>query len=904
MRKLLIVFLFAIALTGLVACGGGGETVIKEYTVSFQLEKGVESDILTQKVRNGGKVTKPEDPTKDGYVFKEWTYDDGSVWRFEVDIVTKDLVLVATWTELSEKPANIKAVLEPFSSKIEWIQVGAKDATYEVYLKLEGTTEFLLLEGDVIVEEGAIDRVIFTPSVAPKGGIYVVKVVDGANEVVSDEIRINGDGSETNPFLVSSVEEVNLVISNKEYEDKHFKQVNDILSSASNMITTDSESLVEFSGVYDGNNHEISFTGSGGLFNIIADGGVVKGLRIIVGTQITAKQTVSRPIGAVANVNFGLIENVHASASLESKHEQGELPVYGEVNKAETTGAAGIVGINKTVGVVRNVRVSGNGVVKAGRGIGGVAAFNHGLIESAVVTATLPAGNQANSGKSSNTYSYGGGIAGYNFGQIKQSVVSGRVFAQSAISAEGDGNEGKNHVFGGIVGYNEGLISETSFARNLNAKEFIDKTRAQELEDAANNLGVASIHGDIYVGGIAGINAGIIEHVYVGGALIGGRDFVGGIAGKTEGTGSIKNSYVFAEIAIKDAAGKKLTTTSAKTTLTTYEIAPSGFEEATTLYKPLHNEVKDRVWTPGDVEFPSLPTFDNEDFLKVGDKFLESGALKWQSGGLTSFNIIEELITIPFGGTAEIQYEINPVDAIDQVVIWTSSNEEVVLVSGTGQLTAVAPGTAIITGKTRDGNLTDTVNVTVEEPIAVTGVNIIEETLSVPVLAEITIDYEVLPIDANNTTTTWTSSNVEVVEIVSPGVIKGLKLGTATITVTTEDGSFTDTVEVTVETYVEIESFVISAGDYELPAVNDSTARPEIEIGTILTFSVTDILPENADLIGWHIEISNSRARLVEGTNNQVEFVLGNGLGSVSVKFYFEDPSVPMQEYRFKTISN
>ncbi|QWB96221.1 hypothetical protein KHQ89_01900 [Mycoplasmatota bacterium] len=126
------------------------------------------------------------------------------------------------------------------------------------------------------------------------------------------------------------------------------------------------------------------------------------------------------------------------------------------------------------------------------------------------------------------------------------SQVSGRVFAQSAYSTSGDGNEGKNIAIGGITGYNEGTISLSSFARSMSSKEFIDKSMATALDDSANNLGVASIHGDLYVGGITGINAGTITDTYVGGALIGGRDYVGGVAGLTLDGGEISQTYVFA----------------------------------------------------------------------------------------------------------------------------------------------------------------------------------------------------------------------------------------------------------------------------------------------------------------------------------------------------------------------
>ena len=45
-----------------------------------------------------------------------------------------------------------------------------------------------------------------------------------------------------------------------------------------------------------------------------------------------------------------------------------------------------------------------------------------------------------------------------------------------------------------------------------------------------------------------------------------------------------------------------------------------------------------------------------------------------------------------------------------------------------------------------------------------------------------------LPVDTNPKTVAWTSSNKKVVKVSSTGVVKGLKKGKATITVTTWNG--------------------------------------------------------------------------------------------------------------------
>ena len=57
----------------------------------------------------------------------------------------------------------------------------------------------------------------------------------------------------------------------------------------------------------------------------------------------------------------------------------------------------------------------------------------------------------------------------------------------------------------------------------------------------------------------------------------------------------------------------------------------------------------------------------------------------------------------------------------------------------------------------------------------------------------------VLPENADNKQVTWTSSSPLVASVTDEGLVKALTAGTTTITVTTEDGGFTDECEVTVE---------------------------------------------------------------------------------------------------------
>ncbi len=83
-------------------------------------------------------------------------------------------------------------------------------------------------------------------------------------------------------------------------------------------------------------------------------------------------------------------------------------------------------------------------------------------------------------------------------------------------------------------------------------------------------------------------------------------------------------------------------------------------------------------------------------------------------------------------------------------------------------------------------------------PVAVTGVTVSPTTKSLAVGDTQQIDVTVSPSNATNKAVTFSSSDAAKASVSNTGVITGVAAGTATITVTTADGSKTATVAVTV----------------------------------------------------------------------------------------------------------
>jgi uncharacterized repeat protein (TIGR02543 family) len=86
----------------------------------------------------------------------------------------------------------------------------------------------------------------------------------------------------------------------------------------------------------------------------------------------------------------------------------------------------------------------------------------------------------------------------------------------------------------------------------------------------------------------------------------------------------------------------------------------------------------------------------------------------------------------------------------------------------------------------------------VPEIIEVTGVDIIEEDQSLRIGKTLQLTAIVAPEDADNKAIIWESDNPDVATVSENGLVTALKRGIANITVTTEDGAFTDTIKITV----------------------------------------------------------------------------------------------------------
>ena len=205
----------------------------------------------------------------------------------------------------------------------------------------------------------------------------------------------------------------------------------------------------------------------------------------------------------------------------------------------------------------------------------------------------------------------------------------------------------------------------------------------------------------------------------------------------------------------------------------------------------------------------------------------------------TGISLNKKAVTLEVDDNETLTVTVTPSDASNKKVNWKSSNTSVATVSSTGVVTAKAVGTANITATTTDGtSLSATCKVTVE-PTLVTSLSLNKSVATLKTNETITLIANVFPTAAQNRTVTWSSSDTSVATVSSEGVVTALKVGTATITATTTDGSnLTATCKVTV---VETPATGIS--------LNKTTASLKANETVTLTATVTPSTTTNKSVI-------------------------------------------------------
>ncbi|MDR1381202.1 MAG: Ig-like domain-containing protein [Tannerella sp.] len=160
-----------------------------------------------------------------------------------------------------------------------------------------------------------------------------------------------------------------------------------------------------------------------------------------------------------------------------------------------------------------------------------------------------------------------------------------------------------------------------------------------------------------------------------------------------------------------------------------------------------------------------------------------------------SLSLNEASVSLTEGGSVTLTVTVIPADAAVKTVTWSSSADDVATVAD-GVVEAISPGTAVVTARSVNGKTVSCAVTVTDRNIAVEGIVIDRQKLTLVVGTSSALTATVQPADATDRSITWASDNVEVATVDDRGAVAALAVGTAKITA--GSGNFSATCDVAV----------------------------------------------------------------------------------------------------------
>lgn len=235
---------------------------------------------------------------------------------------------------------------------------------------------------------------------------------------------------------------------------------------------------------------------------------------------------------------------------------------------------------------------------------------------------------------------------------------------------------------------------------------------------------------------------------------------------------------------------------------------------------------------------------------------------------VSSLSITPQTLELTEGESADLIATILPENATYKTVSWNTDDNNVVVVSKGGRITALRPGTAKITASTGNGLSASCIVTVKAKEIPVSSVSVSPTSLSLTEKETAKLTATVEPSNATNKNVTWSSNNNLVATVDKNGEVTAVRAGTATITVTTEDGEKKASCEV-----------VVSVPVIHVSSISVYPSTLQMTEGDTRTLSIS-ISPRNATdkSVTWS---SNNTA--VATVENGTVHAVGAGNATITV---------------------
>lgn len=232
-------------------------------------------------------------------------------------------------------------------------------------------------------------------------------------------------------------------------------------------------------------------------------------------------------------------------------------------------------------------------------------------------------------------------------------------------------------------------------------------------------------------------------------------------------------------------------------------------------------------------------------FVHIESVYINAGKLKYTIGDII-----------------EVGTYIEPYNATNPAVMWSSSNTSVATVNN-GRIVTKAVGKTVISVTTVDGSKTDTCELEVLPYVSVTGVTLSNIPQTIFTNRKYTFKATVAPSNATNKSVKWTTSNSKIATV-SNGVITTKTVGTVTIKAISNNGKIASTT-ITVKKappYPVYKTFILGGGNGYVVGGTYQFDHGELTGKS----TVKDFIPEANNIArnyGWGASVSDIKAKTV-----------------------------------------
>lgn len=155
-----------------------------------------------------------------------------------------------------------------------------------------------------------------------------------------------------------------------------------------------------------------------------------------------------------------------------------------------------------------------------------------------------------------------------------------------------------------------------------------------------------------------------------------------------------------------------------------------------------------------------------------------------EANEVSSISLNSNELSLFVGEEKQLAAKLQPSDAFDKKIIWSSDDYNIVNVNDNGMITALKNGETTIRARSHDGDFEAVCNVVVNRPM----LNITPTNLNINVGETILLSYTISPNTAKVKDVKWVSEDETIVKFVKEGVITAVGTGITNIKIVDKDG--------------------------------------------------------------------------------------------------------------------